>query len=174
MKPDNLKVSDCNVGRGLFARRAFTPGELIIVFGGPRFDRNHGIHDTESGANLLQTGWRTYILPEPPALFANHSCNPNAGLINGRRMVAIRPIAENEEIRFDYSTTMAENFWTMDCRCGDPACRKVVTDFKYLPPEVQSRYLKLGIVPRFIASRFHICATGLLQPSHRSPSAPSD
>jgi len=174
MKPDTLKVSDCSVGRGLFAGRAYRPGELIVVFGGSRFDRNHAIHETESGANLLQTGWRTYILPEPPAVFANHSCNPNAGLVNSRRLVAIRPIAENEEIRFDYSTTMAENFWTMNCRCGDAACRKVVTDFKYLPPEVQTRYLKLGIVPKFIASRYRLRDKGFLHPPHRSPLAPSD
>lgn len=154
MNFESLKVSDCSVGRGLFAGRAYLPGELILVFFGTRFDRTHGIHDTESGANLLQTGWRTYILPEPPAIFANHSCNPNTGLKKGRRLVAIRPIAVGEEIRFDYSTTMAEDFWTMACRCDDPACRGVVRDFKYLPHDVQARYLELGIVPRFIACRF--------------------
>ena len=154
MGPDSLRVAECHTGRGLFAGRAYGPGDLILVFGGPRFDRDHAIHETESGANLLQTGWRTYILPAPPGVFANHSCNPNAGIRGNRRLVAIRPIAPGDEIRFDYSTTMAENNWTMPCRCGEPGCRGVVTDFRHLPPVVRARYLKLEVVQKFIASRF--------------------
>lgn len=148
---DSLRVAPCNVGRGLFAERAFAPGELILNLEGVRYDRDHPIHLTEFGANLLQTGWRTYIMLEAPAVFANHSCNPNAGIQGNRRMVAIRPIAPGDEICFDYSTTMAENYWTMKCRCGDPICRGVVEDFRKLPVEIQARYLDLGVVQRFIA-----------------------
>ena len=154
MARESLRIANCSIGRGLFAGRAFAPGELILNLGGSRYDRDHPIHATSWGANLLQTGWRTYILLESPGVFANHSCNPNAGIRSNRRLVAIRPIAPDDEICFDYSTTMDENFWTMSCRCGDPDCRGVVEDFKKLPPEIRARYLALGVVQKFIASRY--------------------
>lgn len=158
MAPADLRVADCSIGRGLFACRAFAPGELILKLGGDHYHRSDPIHETEGGANLLQTGWRSYILLEAPGVFANHSCDPNAGIMANRRLVAIRPIRPNDEICFDYSTTMAENFWTMKCCCGAPFCRGVVRDFKELPPELRRRYLQLGVVQQFIAGTYGLGA----------------
>ena len=147
-------VGPCELGAGLFAGRAITRGEVIVPLGGPRYRRDDPIHDSETGANLLQTGYRTYVLLEAPAVYANHSCDPNAGVVDSRRLVALRDIAPGQEIRWDYSTTMDENFWTMRCRCGAAACRGVVGDFKTLPRELRRRYLELRVVPRFIAWRY--------------------
>ena len=155
MMRDVVTVADCGTGRGLFANRSFEPGDGILNLGGPRYDRDHPIHGTETGANLLQTGPTTYILLDPPGVFANHSCNPNAGIARNRRLVAIRPILRGDEITFDYSTTMDEDFWTLECRCGEPNCRGIVTDFKNLPPELRAAYLDRGVVQGFIAKRFH-------------------
>ncbi len=148
-----VAVGNCDLGRGLFAARPFAAGELILKLTGPRYDRNDPIHKTPEGANLLQTGWRTYILLQHPGVFANHSCDPNAGIRHNRLLVAIREILPGQEINFDYSTTMAENFWTMPCRCGASNCRGLITDFMNLPREVQDHYLQLGIVQGFIACR---------------------
>ncbi len=68
-------------------------------------------------------------------------------------LIALRPIEAGEEIRFDYSTTMSDDHWTMECRCGEPICRRVVLDFHHLPPIAQNRYLQLGVVQRFIVRR---------------------
>jgi hypothetical protein len=147
-------VADCPVGRGVFAARVIEPGETILRFHGPRVDRNDPIHFTDVAANLLQTGRTTYILPAAPGVLVNHSCNPNAGLVGNRRLVALRRIARDEEIRFDYSTTMDDGLWTLDCLCGDPACRRVVTDFHLLPDAVRDLYLQAGVVQGFIARRY--------------------
>jgi hypothetical protein len=147
----SVLVKASRTGLGLFAQIPFQPGDRILKLDGPRFNRDNPIHQTESGANLLQTGWRTYILLKAPAVYANHSCDPNAGIKDNRELVAIRAIAPGEEICFDYSTTMAENFWTMRCLCGSPQCRGTVKDFRELPPPVQKRYLDLGLVQKFIA-----------------------
>lgn len=147
-------VAACNVGRGVFAGRRFAPGELILSFTGRRVDRDDPMHLTPAAANLLQTGARTYILPEPPGIFVNHSCNPNAGIRDNRRLVALSEIVPGQEIRFDYSTTMDEDLWTMECACGQPNCRRVVRDFRCLPATVQETYLALGVVSRFIARRY--------------------
>ena len=148
------RVDLCSLGRGLFAARNYRAGELIMVLRGPRRERDDPLHDTPDGANLLQTGQRSYILLGPPGVFANHSCEPNAGIHGNRRLVAIRDIDAGDEIRFDYSTTMDEDLWTMPCRCGAPTCRGVVTDFKLLPETVRRHYLDLGIVQGFIARRW--------------------
>jgi hypothetical protein len=147
-------VGDSPLGRGLFAVKGFAENELIVTLHGPRYDREDPIHDTVEGANLLQTGRRTYIMLQEPGVFANHSCDPNAGIRQNRLLMAIRGIRPGEEIRFDYSTTMDEGFWTMPCRCGSPSCRGVVRDFHTLPPLLRRRYLDLDIVQGFIARKF--------------------
>ena len=156
MNTKPLRVSSCELGRGLFATCDYGPGELILRLSGPRFERDDPIHKTDAGANLLQTGKHTYILLGPPGVFANHSCDPNAGISHNRRLVALRSIVSGEEIRFDYSTTMDEEMWTMPCRCGAPGCRGVVEDFVRIPTEVQQRYLELGVVQGFIARKWRM------------------
>jgi hypothetical protein len=158
------RVAECSLGRGLFATREYREDDLILVLRGPAYRRDHPIHATEEGPNLLQTGRRTYILLGDPGVFANHSCDPNAGIRGNRRLVAIRPIAIGEEIRFDYSTTMDEDFWTLDCRCGAACCRGRVEDFRRLPPEIRRRYLDLGIVQGFIARRYRDRPLGSFDP----------
>lgn len=63
--------------------------------------------------------------------------------------MAIKDIEKGEEITWDYSTTMDEDIWEMDCNCGSKKCRKRIRDFKYLPKEIKERYVKLGIVPDY-------------------------
>lgn len=147
-------VSECSVGKGVFAARRFLPGDLILTLRGQRVNREDPIHFTPLASNLLQTGASTYINPEQPGVYVNHSCDPNAGISMNRRLVALREIVPQEEIRFDYSTTMDDGIWSMDCRCGAPACRRQIVDFRDLPPSLQDHYLKLGMVSGFIARRY--------------------
>lgn len=149
-----LLVAACDVGQGVFANRPFRGGERILVFTGEAYDRDDPIHGTPEGANLLQIGPRRYVLPRPVGLYVNHSCNPNAGLSGTDTLIALRNIPRGAEIRFDYSTGMDEDLWTMPCACKERTCRRVVRDFRCLPPETQRRYLALGIVPEFIAARY--------------------
>ncbi|NIP38809.1 MAG: SET domain-containing protein [Candidatus Dadabacteria bacterium] len=151
---ERVYISNSNTGKGLFAGRMFLPGKLILKFSGTRVDRDDPIHGTPLGSNLIQTGYKTYIMPESPGIFINHSCSPNAGIINNRKLVAIMKINEHDEITFDYSTTMDEDFWTMDCLCSKPICRGVIKDFKTIPIYLQQKYLSLEIVQKFIAHKY--------------------
>lgn len=145
-------IGSCDVGLGLFAARAFAAGERILDFVGPeRIDPRDG-SPTES--NLLQLDVGRYLLPNPPGLFVNHSCAPNAALIGALTLVATRPIAPYEEVSFDYSTSMLEDPWRMACACKEPGCRGVIEEFGSLPPELQRPFLAAGHVPDFIAQRF--------------------
>lgn len=141
-----IVVGRTDVGWGVFAARPFTPGELVLTFRGP-------ILKGEAGAALadtVQIGKDEYVDPIPPVKFVNHHCDPNTGLKNKVELHALRTIREGEEIRFDYSTCMGENNWTMECRCGFSKCRHKIVDFVLLPAELQTHYLALGIVQPFL------------------------
>ncbi|GAI75942.1 unnamed protein product, partial [marine sediment metagenome] len=95
-----------------------------------------------------------YIDLKEPGKYVNHSCNPNVGIKKDKKLVAIKNIKKGEEIFWDYSTSMDEDNWTMKCKCGNKDCRKIIKDFKYLPERTKNKYLKMGIVQKFIAKKF--------------------
>ena len=79
--------------------------------------------------------------------YFNHSCDPNAGLKGQIFFVALRNIAVNEEIAFDYAMALhePEGFETeyksgFDCNCGSANCRGKVTYNDWKITELQDRY----------------------------------
>lgn len=84
-----------------------------------------------------------------PALYVNHSCDPNAGVRDCTELVALKPVEAGSEVTFDYSTSMAEDGWEMDCACGSAICRGRVRDFKHLPPVRRDFYIARGVVGPF-------------------------
>ncbi len=145
-----VRVGPCAFGRGLFAAQAFQPGQAILMFAGPLLDHAQVLALGDDQAYALQIGPDRYLDTMEPGRYTNHSCDPNAGIVDDRVLTALRPIEPGDEIRFDYSTTMSEDHWTMECRCGEPFCRRVILDFHHLPVIAQNRYLQLGIVQSFI------------------------
>lgn len=150
-----LEVRPTRFGKGVFARKEFQPGEKILQFKGRIYTKTEYLSKVNpEKCHYMQIGEETFLGPTTsPDNFVNHCCEPNAGLKvhNGKAfLVAINKITSDQEITFDYSTSMAEDHWEMDCACGVPSCRSRVRDFKYIPKEVQVKYLQLGIVPDFV------------------------
>jgi len=142
-------IKPCAHGRGLFAARLIKEGEIITKFRGKKINYS-GVLRKRLIDNPLQIGPDTYVDIRPPAVIANHSCDPNAGITNDDTLIAVRDIPSGEEICYDYSTTMdAETEVTFRCDCGQK-CRHEVLGFEHLPPDTQKRYLKLGIVQRYL------------------------
>ena len=148
-----LYVAQCELGRGVFARRAIRREEILLAFGGPLIDFAETKRRGTLECMAIQVGSDQYIDTQAPGVFVNHSCAPNAGIRNDWELIALRDIPQGEEIRFDYSTTMDEKSFTMRCRCGTPSCRQVVTDFAELPAAVQEFYVCRGLVMSFIVRR---------------------
>lgn len=142
-------IANCPFGRGLFAGEPIAPGTEILRFRGPLLTLNEVRAKGPAAANALQVGINRYLDLDEPGRFVNHSCSPNAAVLNDTSLVAIRQIASNEEIRFDYSTTISDG-WTMPCQCGSPDCRGLVVAFQLLPEFLRRRYALLGQVQRFI------------------------
>jgi hypothetical protein len=152
MSGPSVVVGRSAIGRGVFATQHLEPGQPILTFGGPVLTAPEMLALGPDRVYALQIGSGQYIDLLPPGRYLNHSCDPNAGILNDRLLIALRPIVPGEEIRLDYSTAMREDHWTVDCRCGEYLCRRVVLDFHHLPPITQNRYLQLGIVQSFIVA----------------------
>jgi hypothetical protein len=150
MSGQSVVVGRSALGRGVFAAQHFQPGQPVLTFGGPVLATPEMLALGHDRAYALQIGSGEFIDLLSPGRYLNHSCDPNAGIVDERVLIALRSIVPGEEIRFDYSTAMRGDHWTMECRCGEYLCRRVVLDFHHLPPITQNRYLQLGIVQRFI------------------------
>jgi len=150
-----LILRKTKTGKGVFANVTFRKCDKIIEFKGKLITRKQLPYPYEKvDDRYVQIGKNLYMSPSGKLDdFINHSCNPNSGLvIKGRKAVltAIRKIKTGEEICWDYSTTMNEDEWEMDCSCGSKSCRKRIRDFKFLPKKTQQKYIKLGIAPKYI------------------------
>lgn len=157
-----IRVQETEYGKGVFADRIIAKQEPILEI--PFIPED--TMDFHKAAELEAQGGHVYVIqidtdryldPRPPARYLNHSCNPNAGLMEQAGkfiVVALREIQPEEQITFDYSTDCDENYFTMECKCGNPLCREVVGDFKNLPSDLQQKYLDLGVVPKFIAEQY--------------------
>ncbi len=154
-----LAVRAVRNGKGIVALKAFSPGVTICRIKGKVVTGEQVWHywDTDSrrGENCFRYDADHYLDPEGEiGAYANHSCNPNAGIVKtGHRLLlrAIRPIVAGAEVTHDYSTLLgADDVWKMKCDCGETGCRKVVRSFSKLPAATLRRYRRLGIIPDFI------------------------
>ena len=158
---ENFYINKCKFGRGLFAKKDIKKGEEVLRFTGPIIDFKQAVAKGANKGDPLQIGNNLYINLEEPGRFVNHSCNPNAGIQNDVVLVALEDIRKGEEVYFDYSTTMDEDDWVMECGCGNANCRKIIKDFKYLPFQVKQKYLHLKVVQKFIAVQYQQIPTAI-------------
>ena len=155
MNNPKVIIKETKLGVGVFADKNFEIGEEIFEFIGPIIESNADIiPNSYVDKHCIQVSEHCYIGPAGgPDDFLNHSCEPNAGIkirSNKLVLIAVKYINKGEEITFDYSTSMAEDRFEMDCGCESQSCRGRIKDFKHLPKETQDKYMKLEIVPQFV------------------------
>jgi SET domain-containing protein len=127
-------------GRGIFALRDICKGEIISTFTGPRVKIERlDEFPPEVVDHLFNVGIDDYLVAREPEVRTNHSCDPNAGIVNDVCLVAMRDIQKDEEITFDYSVIIADD-WALECRCGSPLCRKIIGKYRDLPAEIKEKY----------------------------------
>lgn len=99
---------------GLFTRRRFGPGDIIL--------------DLREADILPAPDYRTIDLLDthvvhPVGQYVNHSCAPSALVDRARRaLVALVPIDVGDEITFDYLANERVVVAPFDCRCGAVNC----------------------------------------------------
>lgn len=161
---EKFEMKECRFGKGLFSKRDIKKGESILKFEGSKINVKNTLGKPENEVSYpLQFRAAYYVNPSAranyiniaaPGAMANHSCDPNAGIREDLFLVAIKDITKGEEILWDYSTSMDEDHWEMDCACGSPDCRHKIRDFYHLPQEIKEKYLKMGIVMNHIAAQY--------------------
>jgi hypothetical protein len=145
----NLKVEyrqQNRWGGGLYARETIGKGEVVACFDGLIYQWGYTV---ETITNEPPLYLRDHVIQFGPGISrdsakgmgraANHSCSPNCGIKALFNIVAMVDIPPNTEITWDYAMT-EDNDWFMTCSCGSPRCRKVITGYRNLPPEIRAEY----------------------------------
>ncbi|HRP70969.1 MAG TPA: SET domain-containing protein-lysine N-methyltransferase [Turneriella sp.] len=172
-----LEIRKTKFGKGVFAKKEYRCGEIILRFKGRLYSKQAYLSKVKpEKCYYMQIDDEIFLGPTSSAdNFVNHCCEPNAGLKKDKLkcfLVATQTIHIGQEITFDYSTSMAEDHWEMDCACGAPSCRGRIRDFKYLPRALQYKYIELGIAPDFVMR-----SAGLFDPHdlfHANPVNPTN
>ena len=137
--------------RGLFATGPFDAGEIVCVKGGYIFTRATLAEITPVlGPAEIQIADELFIGPreleerDGAMIFSNHSCEPNIGVLGQIIFVALRRILPGEELTHDWATTdwvtTDDDEYTLECRCGAPTCRRIVTGKDWKREELQRKY----------------------------------
>lgn len=118
-------------GRGVFARRRFEPGDLVVAYAPKQrkvdVDSPEAIEASETKLTLLSE--RAFvIIPDTTVAggwLCNHSCRPNADLYSDRegRIQCTRPILPGEEITIFYGWVTENELGRDPCLCRSATCR---------------------------------------------------
>lgn len=163
----NLMVKRSKISEnGVFAKTNIKKGQSICFFKGERISLKEAVNRVNQGiertaTDTLQIGQEKYLDLDNFARSFNHSCDPNCFIRGQCELVALRDIKKGEELTYDYSTTMDDNYkyasrslWTNKCNCGAKNCRRSIDQFRTLPKRIQNFYLKNRFVPDFILIKF--------------------
>ena len=136
-----------NKGRGMFAAENIAKDEIITIAGGrivpleqfdtdPTFEpiRYHGFQ-IEKDFVICPFDVDNMV----SVFLTNHSCDPTCGIRGQVSIVAMKDIGVGEEITFDYAMTDTCEV-SMDCHCGSPDCRKVITGDDWKRKDLREKY----------------------------------
>lgn len=148
-------LGETHLGKAVFAAQPFAAGDKIVAFTGRRLPAHRLPRRMNGrGDRFVQVARDAYLGPSGAIDdLINHSCAPNAGLCfdgDAAMLVAIRPITAGEEISWDYSTSLADAGWQMECACGAPECRGIVASFDTVPEERRRWYLARNLVAPYL------------------------
>lgn len=121
-----------NMGRGVYATQPIARGTCLAVCQGWLATTA----ELQDEWHAMQLGPDIWLCSAGANLddCINHSCEPNAGFVTGEPILfALRDITVGEQIAWDYSTSIAEAGWTLECLCGSGTCRRVIRSWWELP-----------------------------------------
>jgi uncharacterized protein len=138
-------------GNGVYAPAPIPAGTLVTTCAGTVFSTR----DCPTTHHALQIDEDLWLWSDGSSLDdnINHSCEPNVGFTSGDLgLYSLRAIVAGEEICWDYSTSLIEEGWSLECRCGTKSCRETILPFFSLAPSIQERLLPIAL--NFIRRRW--------------------
>lgn len=131
-------------GFGSFAIEPIKAGETVAAFGGYVMNRETLDRlDADRQSRSMQIDDDLYMVSAEqaePGDFVNHSCDPCCGIVGAVLVVALRDIAVDEELTFDYAMADASDYDEFSCQCGSPQCRGTVTGRDWREVMLQEKY----------------------------------
>ncbi|MFA5127452.1 MAG: SET domain-containing protein-lysine N-methyltransferase [Patescibacteria group bacterium] len=125
----------------IFAKQMIIKNETIFIIKGPviKYTRPPRY---QIGYHWLGISKNIWLIPfrNNPWWQLRHSCDPNVGLKDKTKVVAMRDIRADEELVVDDSITEADIKWHFACHCGSKKCRKTVKSIQFLPQALFKKY----------------------------------
>lgn len=134
-------------GKGTFATEDIKKGEMIYIRGGElmRMEEAYNYVPGECPDGIWPItdeywlGARSKEEFESQKVYVNHSCDANCGLRGEITCVAMRDIKAGEEITQDYGL-LDNSDYKLECTCGSPNCRKIITGKDWKRKDLQEKY----------------------------------
>ncbi len=137
-----LEVREGRTGKGVFACGLINPGEVLLQFCGPVTRLENVPHPMLN--YVVRVERSLYLIPEPPTMYVNHSCEPNCWINDKFEIVSRQTILPGDELTISYNRISAledqdwgdfwHDAWTFPCSCGTWRCIGLVD--RYLVDEV--------------------------------------
>ena len=127
-------------GNAVFAKEKIRKGTIIAAFDGPILDDDFEPWTDDLYNHAIQIGKALWRDSKGLARLINHSCDPNCGIKDYIKVVAMRTIQKGEEITWDYEMTEKNPYWRMRCRCGTLLCRKMIGNYTNMPASIRKKY----------------------------------
>lgn len=134
-------------GDGLFSTIQLDADVIVIRLGG-RLVSTAELHHLFAAAgddeyiDTIAVGVDTHIVlpPRTTAHYVNHSCEPNLWSVSAYELATRRPLDPGDELTIDYGTISDDATFRMECVCGEPSCRGVITGDDWRRADLQRRY----------------------------------
>lgn len=132
--------------KAFFARRAYQPGDVVTGFSAGR-TLSHPTYLT------VQVDIDKHIMLQPEHLqYINHSCDPNVFFDTyALEVIALKPIAEGDEMTFFYPSTEWDMSQPFKCFCGSGKCLGEIRGAAHIDPVILQTYT----LTRFIQQQLH-------------------
>jgi hypothetical protein len=130
------EVRQCSYGKCLVATMDLPAGAIVEKFEG-QIVPNDQVPE-RAIRHVVIWDESSMMIPETPAQFSNHSCNPNSYMNDLLELVTTRSVKRGEEITFSYNWIYEgrqdaawDARWSFQCKCGSPHCQGFI--YKYVP-----------------------------------------
>lgn len=124
-------------GKTIFANKSFKKNEFIFIISGPVVKKRT--------IYTIPISKRLSIDPISPGKYLCHCCEPNVGIKQRTRVIAMKNIKKDEEICIDYAMVVdkyGKEIKKRDliCRCGSRNCRGEFGSWEKLSTELKKKY----------------------------------
>ena len=140
--PDLVALIHTGAGVGVRSLSDLAPGAIVLRFEGAIVPWA-SVPDAEVRYVMMDASG-DWVIPNAPARFINHSCEPNLRFTASRAVETTRPVKAGDELTIAYD--LLEPFdierrarhpewyfwddrWSFDCLCGSASCRRRIDQY---------------------------------------------